>query len=97
MAQSKKRKKSDEAEPTQLPSGRWRVYLWDAVAKRKVFVTNRARTRGTQLRAMFPGGGMDFVFRVPKKSGSVRLLPQYIHKLWREARKKAGLNERTSD
>jgi hypothetical protein len=46
---------------------------------------------------MFPGGGMDFVFRVPKKSGSVRLLPQYIHKLWREARKKAGLNERRSD
>jgi hypothetical protein len=48
MARSKKRKKNDEAEPTQLSSGRWRVYVWDAVAKRKVFVTNpEPGSRGT--------------------------------------------------
>ena len=48
MARSKKRKKNDEAEPTQLPSGRWRVYVWDAAAQRKVFVTNpEPGSRGT--------------------------------------------------
>ena len=56
-------------------------------------VTPRTATAFSALRKMFPGGDMDLVFRVPKKSGSVRLLPQYITGLWHQARTKAGLNE----
>jgi integrase len=51
-------------------------------------VTPRTATAFSALRKAFPGGDMDLVFRVPKKSGSVRLLPQYITGLWHQARTK---------
>jgi integrase len=53
-------------------------------------LTPRTATALIQLRAMLPGGDMDFVFRVPRKSGSSRLLPQYIHGLWRRRGKRPG-------